>query len=69
MRGLPGTLMYVPYEELRTEAWCIQDPVGFLGNYGPKTFGDREYWESVNRLTPWLSPGAGLVAWVRATSV
>lgn len=29
-QGLPGSLMYELYEEL-----CSQDPVGFLGNYGP----------------------------------
>lgn len=34
-QGLPGSLMYVLYEELYTQAWCSQDPVGFLGNYGP----------------------------------
>lgn len=33
-QGLPGSLMYVLYEELRTQAWCSQDPVDFLGNYG-----------------------------------
>lgn len=35
VQGLPGSLMYVLYEELCTQAWCSQDPVGFLGNYGP----------------------------------
>lgn len=34
-QGLPGSLMYVLYEELCTQAWCSQDLVGFLGNYGP----------------------------------
>lgn len=34
-QGLPGSLMYVLYEELWAQAWCSQDPVGFLGNYGP----------------------------------
>lgn len=34
-QGLPGSLMYVLYEELCAQAWCSQDPVGFLGNYGP----------------------------------
>lgn len=34
-QGLPGSLMYVLYEELCTQAWCSQDLVSFLGNYGP----------------------------------
>lgn len=36
-QGLPGSLMYVLYEELCTQAWCSQDFLakGFLGNYGP----------------------------------
>lgn len=41
-QGLPGSLMYVLYEELCTQAWCSQHPVGFLGNYGPDKYGDRE---------------------------
>lgn len=61
--------MYVPYEELCTEAWCVQDSVGFLGNYGPKKIWGQRRLGIRQPSTPWLNPGAGLVARVRATSV
>lgn len=49
-QGLLGSLMYVLYEELCTQAWCSQDPVGFLGNYGPNKYRDREDQEPVNHV-------------------
>lgn len=61
--------MYVSYEELCTEAWCIQDPMGFLGNYGPKKIWGQRRLGICQTSTPWLNPGAGLVARAKATSV
>lgn len=49
-QGLPGSLVYVLYEELCTQAWCNQDPVVFLGNYGPSKYGNREDQEPVNHV-------------------
>lgn len=68
-QGLPGSLMYVLYEELCTKAWCIQDPVGFLGNYGPNKFWGQRRLGTCQPSTLRLNPGAGLAARARATSL
>lgn len=41
-QGLPGSLMYVLYEELCTQAWCSQDPVASLGTMDQTNMGTEK---------------------------